>query len=65
MTSYCDQCDPKYFMIYGFCKKCRRKCECPIYETKSGMSISDYEAYQRNWYDNPLDSVLDSIHKQV
>ena len=57
MKSQCNYCDPKHFTIYGFCKNCRRKCECPLHEPKSGMTIENYEAFKKSWNEGRSDLV--------
>lgn len=49
MTDYCEYCDPKKIIVYGFCSKCKRRCDPPLYEPKSTMSLLDYEAYKKRW----------------
>lgn len=63
MKSYCPYCDPKHFTIYGFCKNCKRKCECPFFDPKSNMSFSDYETYKKNWNQGRADLVLDAMRR--
>ncbi len=46
---YCNYCDPKNFVIYGFCKNCKRRCECPMFDEKGSMDMWDYEAYKKRW----------------
>ncbi len=64
MKSYCNYCDPKHFTIYGFCKNCKRKCEAPLYDPKSGMSIQAYEQYKATWNTGRADLVTDAIRRQ-
>lgn len=64
MKSYCPYCDPKHFMIYGFCGNCKRKCEPPLYEPKSGMSLEDYQKYKISWNEQRADLILDSMRRQ-
>lgn len=49
MKSYCNYCDPKHFTIYGFCKHCRRQCECPRYDPRGTMNASEYVRYKATW----------------
>ncbi len=58
MKSYCNYCDPKHFTLYGFCGNCKRKCECPLYDPRSKMSLEDYAAYKKRWYEQDMNSFL-------
>ena len=64
MKSYCNYCDPKTYTIYGFCKNCKRRCEPPLYEPKSKMSLSDYEEYKARWNEQRSDLILDDMRRQ-
>lgn len=64
MNTACSACDPRYYRIHGFCPKCRRKCECPLYEPRSGMSIEGYEEYKKRWYEQDMDTFLRGFGQQ-
>ena len=64
MQSYCPYCDPKHFTIHGFCKNCRRRCDAPLYDRKSGMTPEEYAEYKKNWDSNRSDLVLDAMRRQ-
>ena len=46
---YCNYCDPKHFVVYGFCKNCKRRRECPMFDEKGTMDMWDYEEYKKRW----------------
>jgi hypothetical protein len=58
MKTYCKDCDPKLFIIHGFCGSCRRKCACPLFDPRSKMSLEEYDAYKKRWEEQDLDSFL-------
>ena len=64
VKSYCNHCDPKHFTIYGFCKNCKRRCEPPLYEPKSNMTVDQYEQYVKNWNQQRSDLVLDAMRRK-
>jgi len=63
MTAPCVCCDPKNFIVYGFCGNCKRKCEPPLYDPKSNMSLSDYEEYKKRWNEGRSDLVTDAMRR--
>ncbi len=63
MKHYCNHCDPKHFTIYGFCKNCHRRCECPLFDEKGTMDMWDYEEYRKRWNQLRPDLMLDAIRK--
>lgn len=63
MTSYCQYCDPKFFVIYGFCGNCKRRCDAPLYDKRSGMSPDDYEDYKFRWNEQKADLILDAMRR--
>ncbi len=62
--AYCNYCDPKFFVIYGYCGNCKRKCEPPLFDPRN-MSILDYEKFRRDWNQGRADLVLDMMRKTV
>jgi hypothetical protein len=58
MKPYCTHCDPKHFQIHGFCRNCKRKCECPLYDPRSNMSLEDYVAYKKRWYEQDINAFM-------
>jgi hypothetical protein len=63
MKTYCPYCDPKHFVIYGFCPNCKRKCECPLFDPWGSMSLLDYKNYEKKWNSKRPDLVIDSMRK--
>jgi len=61
---YCVYCDPKIFTIYGYCNNCNRRCECPSYDSRSKMSLSDYEAFRYAWNKDRPDIVMDAMRRK-
>lgn len=57
---YCNYCDPKFFIIYGFCGNCQRRCQPPLFD-KETMNILDYEELKKNWNKERPDLMLDAI----
>ncbi len=47
----CPYCDPKFYVIYGYCGNCHKKCRAPLFDLHGNMSILDYEEYKRKWYE--------------
>jgi len=64
VKSWCNYCDPKYFVIYGFCGNCNRRCECPLFDPKGTMSLLDYEEYRKRWNELRSDLILDAIRRE-
>ncbi len=64
MKYYCNHCDPRNFTVYGFCKNCKRRCECPLFDPRSGMSLTDYAGYKQRWNDEKPDLMLDIMRKR-
>lgn len=64
MSSHCKECDPKHFNIHGFCKSCKRKCLCPLYDPRSNMTPEDYEAYKKNWDAQWSDLLIESMRRK-
>ena len=60
---YCNYCDPKFFVIYGFCKNCQRRCEPPLYNPNGNISILDHEEMRKNWNKDRADLILDAMRK--
>ena len=60
---YCNYCDPKFFVIYGFCSNCKRRCEPPLFNPKGNISILDHEEMRRNWNKERADLILDAMRK--
>jgi hypothetical protein len=49
---HCSYCDPKFYVIYGCCKNCNRKCEVPLYDyKKSALSLKEYDEFRNKWYE--------------
>ena len=64
MSEYiCNYCDPKYYIIYGFCRNCSRRCEPPLFDPKGNMSILDYEEFRREWNKERADLIKDAMRK--
>lgn len=63
VMAWCNYCDPKHFTIYGFCKNCRRRCECPLYDPKSGMSPLDHAAFMALWNKERSDLIIDYMRR--
>jgi ferredoxin len=61
--SYCNYCDPKYFVIYGFCKNCKRRCEPPLFDPDGSDSLLDYEGKRRKWNEQRSDLVIDAMRR--
>ena len=58
-----DYCDPKHFTIYGFCRNCNRRCECPLFDPKGLMSFLEYQDYKRRWNEQRSDLTLDAMRR--
>ena len=63
MKHYCNYCDPKFFLIYGFCGNCQRRCEPPLFD-RFKENILDYEEMRTKWNAERSDLFLDVIRKQ-
>lgn len=64
MKSYCDYCDPKYYIVYGFCVNCARRCYPPLWEPYGDMSFLDYQDYVSQWNMERPDLILDEMRRQ-
>lgn len=53
MSYECDYCNPKFFIIYGCCFNCGRKCKPPLFDPKGKISILDYEEIRKKWISDP------------
>lgn len=42
----CNECDPKHFVIYGFCTECGKRCQPPIFDEEGQMSFLNYEEFK-------------------
>lgn len=58
MKPWCDYCDPQFFMIFGFCGNCSRRCEPPLFDTKGQESFLDYEEKRRKWIEERVDLII-------
>jgi hypothetical protein len=63
MKSHCPYCDPKQFIIFGFCENCKRRCEPPFYDPDGDMSLLDYEEFRNKWNEQRSDLILDAIRQ--
>ena len=60
---YCNYCDPKFFVIYGFCRNCSRRCEPPVFDPIGSISLEDWLKMRRNWNMERADLMLDAIRR--
>lgn len=60
---WCNYCDPKYFVIYGFCGNCKRRCEPPLLYPKGTVHVSDYEEFRRKWNEERSDLFMDAMRR--
>lgn len=44
----CIACNPKYFIVYGFCPQCKRMCHPPLIDTKN-ISVLDANQMIEDW----------------
>lgn len=51
MKSLCPYCDPKHFVIYGYCRNCSRRCEPPLYANSGKISLQEYDEFCKKWND--------------
>ena len=63
MKIWCKYCDPKYFVIYGFCNNCKRRCEPLLFDVNEKKSILDWEAMRRKWNTERADLIIDVIRR--
>lgn len=61
MKSWCDYCEPKTFIIYGFCKNCGRRCEPPL--CFPGVKAEDYYNQCKLWNQERGDLILDVMRR--
>ena len=59
--TWCNYCDPKFFVIYGFCANCKRRCEPPLFDPKGNQSAIDYIDQCSNWNAERADLILDEM----
>ncbi len=46
---WCDYCDPEYFIIYGICKECGRRCEPPLFDPNGDVDFFDHLRMAEKW----------------
>lgn len=61
MKYTCEACDPKYFVVYGFCAKCNRRCEPPLWDPDGEISILDHQEMMSNWNKQRSDFINDIV----
>ena len=59
---YCYRCDPRFFVVYGFCI-CGRRCFPPLYDPNGTMGIKDYEEFRAEWNRQRPDLIKDIMAK--
>lgn len=59
---HCNYCDPKNFVIYGFCKNCTRRCEPPLLDPKEVGRLC-YEIFRRDWNKQRSDLIMDAMRR--
>ncbi len=60
---HCNYCDPKFFVIYGFCKNCGRQCEPPLFDPNGSVGILDYDELRKKWNQERADLILDAMRR--
>jgi hypothetical protein len=63
MKTWCNYCDPKYNIIYGFCSNCKRRCYPPIFN-KDIENIDDYYIKIEKWNRLRSDLVIDEMRRR-
>lgn len=63
MSFDCTFCDPKYYVIYGFCRACGKRCEPPLWNPKSDVSHLDHLEMMTKWNMNRADLINDIIRR--
>ena len=48
MEEICPHCDPKYFVLYGYCRICRRIGEPPLWD-EDLCNFEQYKEFCRIW----------------
>lgn len=43
---YCSQCNPKYFVVFGFCLNCGKRCHTPLSEPGQLPNIFAQEEWE-------------------
>lgn len=47
---YCRYCDPKYYVVYGFCFNCKRRCQPPsLFDPWDGNTLEEWDETRRKW----------------
>lgn len=62
--TWCNYCDPKFFVIYGFCNNCKRRCEPPLFDPKGDVSLQEYEDFKRKWNEDRSDLISDQFRRR-
>jgi hypothetical protein len=60
---WCNYCDPKHFVIYGFCDNCKRRCEPPLFDPSGDISLPDWHEFRRKWNQERSDFMTDVIRR--
>jgi len=63
MIIECTHCDPKFFVIFGFCRSCGRRCEAPLFDPKGEMSLLDYDKFRAEWNKQRSDLFNDKFRR--
>jgi hypothetical protein len=50
--TYCKYCDPKIYVIYGYCNICKRRCEPPPMRMFIDVREKEYKRFVREWNKN-------------
>lgn len=59
---WCNYCDPKYFIVYGFCVNCGRRCQPPLFDPRKDDAI-EWDKMRTEWNKERADLVLDSMRR--
>jgi hypothetical protein len=61
--AWCNSCDPKFFIIYGFCDNCGRRCEPPQFDPKRPIDYVEYNELHKKWNQERSDLILDAMRR--
>lgn len=50
----CNQCDPNYFIVYGYCRSCGRKCKAPLFDPTGDIPLENHLEMVKEWQKNKI-----------
>ncbi len=61
--AWCDYCDPKYFIVYGFCGTCGHRCEPPLFDPYGDVDFFEHLKEREKWNEERADLIQYTLRK--